>query len=69
MKIDQLISFSFLFKRTCEQTELKETKYHTFPTVKDTSSLGLSVYFYIMNNFVELKPLPMVEFSFNTLPC
>ena len=63
-----MISFAFLFKRTCAHLELKETKYHTFLTVKETTSLALSVYFYIMNNFAELKPIPTVEFSFNTLP-
>ena len=64
--IDQFFVF---FKRTCAHLELKETKYHPFSTVKGKSTLALSVYFYITNNFAELKPLPMVEFPFNTLPC
>ena len=46
-----MISFLFLFKRTCAHLELKETKYHLLPTVKDTSPLALSMHFYIMNNF------------------
>ena len=64
-----MISFLLFFKRTCAHLELKETKYHPFPTVKDKSTLALSVYFYITNNFAELKPLPVVEFSFNALLC
>ena len=64
--IDQ---FCFFAKRTYAHLELRETnKSITFSTVKGTSQLALSVWFCIMNNSAEFQPLPMMEFSFNTLP-
>ena len=50
------------------QTLNSTLNYHTFPTVKGTSPLAFSVYYCTMNNFAELQLLPMMEFSFNTLP-
>ena len=41
---------------------------YMFLTIKGLSPLALSVQFSIMNNFAELQFLPMIEFSFNTLP-
>ena len=36
--------------------------------IKGTFPLAFLVSFCSMNNFEELQPLPLMEFSFNTLP-
>ena len=40
-----------------------------YQIVKGTSPLALSMKFCIMSNFSALQLMPMVRFSFNTLPC
>ena len=52
----------------CAPCTERNCKYHIFSTVNGTSPLAFSVQFCIMNNFAELQLLPMIEFSFNTLP-
>ena len=47
---------------------IKQVWLGLYSTVKSTFPLALPVQFCVMNNFEELQHLPVMEFSFNTLP-